>query len=207
MPNIAQAPVSFSGPYTVLTGTSVQYLPFTSAGVTAGYPSGNFFLTAPQSDILAGNQFTVKFSGWFKSHGTSQTLALGLYANPFTSTLGPGNPTGNGTLTSATAVASGTLTAGTYYDFTFAQTMFCEVNASTLNFQTPTIYVAGASITQANNTTPLAVTVVSPSQTSPITGINNSTAWPLCNFYVGITDGVSDTTATLQLTEFYITQG
>jgi hypothetical protein len=203
MANIAQAPVEFSGPYTVLTGTAVQYIQTTAAGVTAGLPSGNFFLTSPQSDLLNGERFVVQFSGWFKSHGTSQTLAIGLYANPFTSS---SNPTGNGTLTSATAVASGTLTAGTYYDFTFSQVMFGESNANTLTFGTPTIYIAGAAVTQAQNSTPLAVTFGNASQTEPITGINNTFDWPLANFYVAVTDGVSDTTATLQLTEFFISQ-
>ena len=203
MPNIAQAPVLFSGPYTVLTGTSVQYIPFTSAGVTAGYPSGNFTLVSPESNFLNGANFTVNFSGWFKSHGTSQTLAVGLYCNPYTSATAP---TGNGTLTSATATASGTLTTATYYDFTFSQKMFGEANANTLTFETPVIYIAGASVSQAANTTPLAVTFASSSQTEPITGVNNTNNWPLANFYVGITDGVSDTTATLQLTEFYISQ-
>src|SRR5580698_7391516 len=115
---VAPAPVQFSGPYTVLTGTSVQYIPTTAAGVTAGLPSGNFALTAPESNLLNGSKFSVVFGGWFKSHGTSQTLAVGLYCNPFTSATAP---TGNGTLTSATATASGTLTAGTYYDFSFTQ--------------------------------------------------------------------------------------
>jgi hypothetical protein len=201
MPNLAQAPVQFSGPYTVLAGTSVQYIPVTSAGVTAGYPSGNLALIAPESNLLNGTRFKVNFGGWYKSHGTSQTLAVGLYCNPYTSATAP---TGNGTLTSATAVASGTLTTATYYDFVFSQEMFGEANANTLTFFTPTIYIAGASVTQAANTTPLAVTFASASQTEPITGVNNTVDWPLANFYVGITDGVSDTTATLQLTEFYI---
>jgi hypothetical protein len=203
MANIAQAPVQFSGPYTVLTGTSVQYIPTTAAGVTAGLPSGNFFLTAPQSDLLNGASFRVRFGGWYKSHGTSQTLALGLYCNPFTSS---NNPTGNGTLTSATAVASGTLTAGTVYNFYFNQEFFGDSTAGTLSFGTPTILIAGAGVTQASSTTPLAVTFASGSQTSPVTGINTTYDWPLANFYVGITDGVSDTAATLQLTEFYMSQ-
>ena len=203
MANIAQAPVAFSGPYTVLTGTSVQYIPTIAAGVTAGLPSGNFFLTTPQSDLLNGARFKVSFGGWYKSHGTSQTLAVGLYCNAFTAST---NPTGNGTLTSATAVASGTLTAGTFYDFVFSQEFFGDANANTLTCFTPSIYIAGASVTQAQNSSPIAVTFASGSQTSPVTGINTTYDWPLANFYVGITDGVSDTTATLQLTEFYVSQ-
>jgi hypothetical protein len=203
MPIIATAPVAFSGPYTVLTGTAVQYLPFTAAGVTAGNPSGNFKLIATESDLLNGVDFSMTFAGWFKSHGSSQTLAVGLYCNPYTSATAP---TGNGTLTSATATASGTLTAATTYDFFFTQKFVGSSNSGTLTFQTPTIYIAGASVSQAANTTPLAVTFVTSSQTEPITGINNSFVWPLADFYVGITDGVSDTTATLQLTEMYLSQ-
>lgn len=203
MPNIAQAFVQFSGPYTVLTGTAVQYIPTTAAGVTAGLPSGNFFLTTPQSDLLNGERFQVNVGGWYKSHGTSQTLAVGLYCNPFIAST---NPTGNGTLTSATATASSALTAGTFYDFVFTQQFFGDANANTLTCFTPTVYIAGAVLSQAQNSTPIAVTFASGSQTSPITGINNTYDWPLANFYVAITDGVSDTTATLQLTEFYISQ-
>jgi hypothetical protein len=203
MANIANAPVLFSGPYTILTGTAVQYLPFTAAGVTAGYPSGNFTLMSHQNDLANGAAFTVNFSGWFKSHGTSQTLALGLYCNPY---LTVAAPTGNGTLTSATAVASGTLTTATYYDFTFSQKMFGEVNANTLTFETPSIYTAGAAVTQAANTTPLTVVFATVNQTEPITGVNNIVNVPLAQFYVGLTAGVSDTTATFQLTEFFISQ-
>ena len=206
MANIANAPVVFSGPYTTLTGTGVQYIPTTAAGVTAGLPSGNFFLTGPQSDLLNGSAFTVNFSGWYKSHGTSQTLAIGLYCNPFIAST---NPTGNGTLTTVTAVASGTLTAGTTYDFSFSQRIFGEANANTLNFFNPVVSAAGGNIitTQTGLATPLAVTFASASQTSPITGINITYNWPLANFYVAITNGVSDTAATLQLTEFFISQG
>jgi hypothetical protein len=204
MANIAQAPVQFSGPYTVLTGTSVQYLPFTSAGVTAGYPSGNFTLITPEANLLNGTRFKVNFSGWYKSHGTSQTLALGLYCNPYTSSTAP---TGNGTLTTGTATASGTLTAGTYYDFSFQQEFFGEANANTLTCFAPTIYIAGVAVSQTANTTPITVTFTTAIQTEPITGINNLVNWPLAQFYVGITDGVSDTTATLQLTEMFISQG
>jgi len=201
MANIAQAPVSFSGPYTILTGTAVQYLPFTAAGVTAGYPSGNFTLISPEANLLNGTRFKVQFGGWFKSHGTSQTLALGLYCNPYTSATAP---TGNGTLTTGTATASGTLTTATYYDFFFEQEMFGEANANTLTFAAPTIFTAGVAVSQTANTTPLAVTFTTANQTEPITGINNLVNWPLAQFYIGLTAGVSDTTATFQLTEMYI---
>lgn len=200
--NIAQAPVQFSG-YTVLTGTSVQFLPTSAAGVTAGLPSGNFFLTAPVSNLLNGARFKVSFGGWYKSHGASQTLGVGLYCNPFTSA---NNPTGNGTLTSATATQSATLTQGTVYNFTFNQDFFGDATSNTLTCFTPSVLIAGAVLSQAQLATPIAVTFASASQTSPVTGINTTFDWPLANFYVGITDGVSDTLATLQLTEFYVSQ-
>lgn len=200
---LATAPVSFSA-YTTLSGTSAQLIPVSSAGVTAGLRSGNFFLTAPESDLLNGGRFKVTFSGWVKAHGASQTVAIGLYINPYTSA---SQPTGNGTLTSVTAVGSATLTQGTVYNFTFAQEFFGDATAGTITFLTPSIFIAGASVSQGANSTPLAVTFNSASQTNPITGINNTANWPLADFYVGITNSVSDTAETLQLTEFYVSQG
>jgi hypothetical protein len=202
MANIAQAPVQFSS-YTTLSGTSVQIIPVNAAGVLAGLASGNFPLISPQSDLLNGERFKVNFGGWVKAHGTSQTFAVGLYCNPYTSSTAP---TGNGTLTSATATASGTLTAGTFYDFVFSQEFFGDANANTLTCLTPSVYIAGATLSQAQLSTPIAVTFASASQTSPITGVNTTYDWPLANFYVGVTNSVSDTTETLQLTEFYISQ-
>lgn len=200
---IADAPVAFSA-YTAIAGTSVQYLQVSSAGVTAGLRAGNFFLTAPQSPLLNGQRFKVNFSGWVKAHGSSQYLGVGLYLNPYTSA---SQPTGNGTLTSATATQSAALTAGTFYDFSFQQEMEGDSNAGTITFYAPTIFIAGVAVSQAANTTPLAVTFASSVQTSPITGINNSVNNPLADFYVAFTNTTSDTVETYQLTEFYVSQG
>jgi hypothetical protein len=200
MANVAQAPITFQGPTTVATGTSTQIIQYNSTGTTNGFTAGNFALISPESNILNGVRFSVKYSGWYKSHGASQAVALGLNLNAYTSATAP---TGNGTAT-CTPVSSGPLLAGTTYNFSFSQDFIGTSQASTVVGSNPVVLFAAAPVTYSAGTTAIACTFAGPSQTEPITGVNNTISWPLAQFYATFADAVSDTTATLALTEFYM---
>jgi hypothetical protein len=193
-----QAPVAFSA-MTSATGTSAQVWQVSAAGVTAGLTAGNFNLVSGPSNNLNGRLFEVVYGGWVKAHGATQTIAFGLQIFPFNTTVA-GGPTASGTAT-YTAVASGTLVAGTFYDFQVRQQFFGEANANTLTCFAPTVYVAGTQVTIV--TLPAAITVAFniASQTEPITGINATTDYPLANFSPTFLNSVSDTVETMQLTQ------
>lgn len=189
--------------YSLMTsgsGTSAQLWQVSSTGTTAGVTAGNLNLVAGPSNNLNGRRFVISYGGWVKSHGASQTLAFGLQIFPYNTSV-VGGPTVAGTAT-YTPVASGGLIAGTFYDFIVQQTFFGEANANTLTCEAPTVYVAGVQVAIA--TVPAAITVAfnTASQTEPITGVNNTTDYPLANFTPTFANTVSDTTETLQLTTF-----
>lgn len=198
---LAQAPIAFSS-YTSVAGTSQQIVPVNAAGVTAGVPSGNLFLDSPESDLLNGVKFTVRASGWVKAHGTSQTIAPEFQVFPWNTSVAGGR-TASGTAT-YTAVASGLLTAGDYYNFSIQQSFFGDINAETLTCFAPTVYVAGSPVTIVTVTAPVTVAFNTAEQTEPITGVNNVIDYPLASFAFAFANSVSDTTETLALTEFVL---
>lgn len=195
------APVAFSA-YTSIAGTAAQTLQVSSAGVSAGLTAGNFYLDSTDSDKLNGRRFVVTCAGWVKAHGASQTIAPGLQIYPWNTSVA-GARTASGTAT-FTPVASGGLIAGTFYDFVITQQFFGEANANTLTCFAPTVYVAGVPVTIVTTASPVTVAFASASQTEPITGVNNTTDYPLASFTFTSANTVSDTTQTMQLTYFGI---
>lgn len=193
------APVLFSLT-TSATGTSAQSFQVSSAGVSAGLTAGNFYLDSPSSNLLNGRRFVVTAAGWVKAHGASNTFAPGLQIYPWNTTVA-GARTAAGTAT-FTPVASGQLIAGTFYDFVVTQQFFGEANANTLTCFAPVVYVGGTVVTIASTAAAQTVAFASSSQTEPITGINNTTDYPLASFTCTFANTVSDTTATAQLTYF-----
>lgn len=188
--------------YTAASGTSAQLFQVNAAGVSAGTAAGNFYLTSGPSNILNGRKFTVTSVGWIKAHGATQTVAPGLQIFPWNTSVA-GGPAASGTVT-FTPVASASLTAGTFYDFIIQQTFFGDANANTLTCEAPVVYVAGSAVTISSTATPITVSFQSASQTEPITGINSTTDYPLGYFGVSLTNSVSDTTQTAQLTSFTV---
>ena len=185
---------------TSVAGTSAQLFQVSSTGTSAGVAAGNFYLTAGPSNILNGRRFNISAGGWVKAHGATQTFAPGLQIFPWNTSVS-GGPAASGT-TTFTPVASGTLTAGTYYDFFITQDFFGDANANTLTCFAPTVYVAGSPVTIVTTASAITVSFQSSSQTEPITGINNTTDYPLGYFGVSFANSVSDTTETAQLTTF-----
>lgn len=189
--------------YSLMTsgsGTSAQLWQVSSTGTTAGVAAGNLNLVAGPSNVLNGRRFQVSYGGWVKAHGATQEIAFGLQIFPWNTSVS-GGPTASGTNT-FTGVNSGVLTAGTYYDFIVTQQFFGEANANTLTCFAPVVYVGGTVVTIASVASAVTVAFASASQTEPITGINNTTDYPLANFTPTFANTVSDTTETLQLTTF-----
>lgn len=203
---IQQAPAAFAG-LTVAAGTAAQVLQVNAAGVLAGLASGNFYLKGPASNELNQNPFRVIVSGTILAHGATQTVAVGLQWAAISAAGVVGS-----LADTFTAVASGTLVAGTYYDFMIEQEFYGSALSSTLN-------VAGV----ASNTTvsvggvPTAISTGIPaslaltnaaiaSQTEPITGVNNTVNQPAFAFAVTVKNSVSDTTETVTLNQFAIVQ-
>jgi hypothetical protein len=199
----AQAPVAFSLT-TSATGTSAQAFQVSSAGTSAGLTAGNLYLDSASSNLMNGRRFVVTAAGWVKAHGGTQTIAPGLQIYPWNTTVA-GARTASGTAT-FTPVASGTLVAGTFYDFVVTQQFFGEANANTLTCFAPVVYVAGSVVSIVTTASAQTVAFASASQTEPITGINNTVDYPLASFTCTFTNSVSDTVETLQLTQFSIEQ-
>src|ERR1700689_2511597 len=193
-----QAPVLYSA-MTSASGTSAQLWQGSSTGTTAGVTAGNFNLIAGPSNNLNGRRFSVTYGGWVKAHGATQEIAFGLQIFPWNTSVA-GGPTVSGTNT-FTAVNSGVLTAGKFYDFIVSQDFFGEANANTLTCFAPSVYVGGTQVTIASVAAAITVAFNTASQTEPITGINNTTDYPLAYFVPTFANTVSDTTETLQLTQ------
>lgn len=197
-----QAPVAFSL-MTSGTGTAAQLWQVSANGVTQGLTAGNFNLVSGPSNNLNGRRFNVTAAGWVKAHGASNTFAPGLQIFPWNTTVA-GGPTASGTAT-FTPVASGQLIAGTVYNFIISQDFFGDVTANTLTCFAPAVYVGGTQVTIAATAAAITVAFNVASQTEPITGVNNTTDFPLANFTPTFANTVSDTTATAQLTQFGLT--
>jgi|ERR1700689_102496 hypothetical protein len=193
-----QAPVLYSL-QTSVSGTGTNLFQVSSVGTTAGLAAGNFNLIAGPSNNLNGRRFTVLYGGWVKAHGATQEIAFGLQIFPWNTSVA-GGPTASGTNT-FTAVNSGVLTAGTYYDFIVMQDFFGEANANTLTCFAPSVYVGGTQVTIASTAAAVTVAFNTASVTEPITGENNTTDYPLAYFVPTYANTVSDTTETLQLTQ------
>jgi hypothetical protein len=198
MPILSQAAVGFSG-MTSASGTSEQIWQMSSAGVTAGLASGNFYMDSPPANIINGVPFAVTVAGWVKAHGTSQTIKFGLMWQAWNGSSRSGSPAD-----AFTTVASGTLTAGTVYDFYVQQKFLGDANAQVLSpLGLPTVVVGGTAVTISAVTSPLTTfNFATASQTEPITGINASYNYPAVSFVPSFLNSVSDTTETLQLTTF-----
>jgi len=196
---VAQAPVAYSL-MTSASGTSAQVIQVSSTGTSAGLTAGAFTLVSPSSNLLNGRLFNVTVTGWIKAHGATQTVAPGLQILPWNTTVA-GGPTASGTAT-FTPVASGTLTAGTFYNFNISQDFFGDASTNTLTCKAPTVYAAGSSISIVSTASAQTVAFASASQTEPINGVNNTTDYPLASFAVSFTNSVSDTVETIQLTQF-----
>jgi hypothetical protein len=194
-----QAKVLFSA-MTAASGTAQQLWQVSANGVTQGETAGNFYLNAEPSNNLNGRKFNITYAGWVKAHGATQTVAFGMQLFPWNTSVSGGIAlTGSNTFT---AVASGTLVAGTFYDFVVSQDFYGEGNANTLTCFAPTVYVAGSPVTIVTTASAITVAFATASQTEPITGINNTTDYPLCSFCPTFLNSVSDTTETMQLTQF-----
>jgi hypothetical protein len=187
---------------TAVSGTSAQLFQVNSTGTSAGVAAGNFYMTSGPSNILNGRKFTVTAAGWVKAHGATQTFAPGLQIFPWNTSVA-GGPAVSGTAT-FTPVASGTLVAGTYYDFVIQQSFFGDANADTLTCFAPFVYVAGTQVTIVTLPAAITVSFQSALQTLPVSGINNITDYPLGYFGVSFANSVSDTTETAQLTTFSV---
>lgn len=196
------APVLYSA-MTSGSGTSAQVWQVSSTGTSAGVTAGNLYLDSQDSDKYNGRKFTVTAGGWFKAHGATQTVAVGLQIFPWNTTVSAGR-TASGTAT-FTPVASGSLTAGTFYDFLISQDFFGEANANTLTCLAPTVYFGGSPVSISSVASAQTVAFASASQTEPITGVNTTYDYPLASFCVTFTNSVSDTTMTAQLTQLSIT--
>jgi hypothetical protein len=197
---VNQAPVAFSA-MTSGSGTSAQVWQVSSTGTSAGVTAGNLYLDSASSNLLNGRRFQVSVGGWVKAHGATQTFAPGLQIFPWNTTVAGGR-TASGTAT-YTSQASGTLTAGTFYDFVIMQEFFGEANANTLICLPASVYVnSGTAIASTTAASPITVSFASASQTEPITGINATTDYPLASFAVTFANSVSDTVETMQLTSF-----
>lgn len=196
---VAAAPVAFSNT-TAATGTATQLFQVSANGVTQGLTAGNFYLDSPPSNTLNGAQFTITAVGVVKAHGATQKIGIGFQAFPWNTTVSGGR-TATGTET-FTLVPSGTLTAGTFYNFMVKQSFFGDVSTNLLTCQAPTVYFAGSVVTISTTASAITVAYASESQTEPITGINNSTNYPLVSFGVEFYNTVSDTTETMFLTDF-----
>ncbi len=196
------APVLYSA-MTSASGTSAQVWQVSSTGTSAGVAAGNFYLDSASSNLLNGRKFTVTIGGWFKAHGATQTVAVGIQIFPWNTTVSGGR-TASGTAT-FTPVASGSLTAGTFYDFLMVQDFFGEANANTLTCLAPTVYFGGSSVSIVSVASAQTVAFASASQTEPINGINTTYDYPLASFVPTFTNSVSDTVMTAQLTQASIT--
>jgi hypothetical protein len=197
-----QAPVLFSA-MTSASGTSAQLWQVSANGVTQGLTAGNFNLVSGPSNNLNGRRFNITYGGWVKAHGATQEIAFGLQIFPYNTSVS-GGPTVSGTNT-FTAVNSGVLAAGTFYDYIVSQDFFGEANANTLTCFAPSVYVGGSQVVIASVASAITVAFNVASQTEPITGENNTTDYPLANFTPTFANTVSDTTETLQLTTFSLT--
>jgi hypothetical protein len=196
---VNQAPVAFSA-MTSGGGSAAQLWQVSTTGTSAGVAAGNFYLDSSPSNLLNGRRFLVSVGGWVKAHGATQTFAPGLQIFPWNTTVAGGR-TASGTAT-FTPVASGQLTSGTFYDFYVKQEFFGEANANTLTCFAPTVYVAGSPVTIVTTASPVTVAFASASQTEPITGINQTTDYPLASFVPTFANTTPDTVETMQLTSF-----
>ena len=198
------APVAFSN-MTSASGTSEQLWQVSATGVTQGLTAGNFYLDSPASNLLNGRKFSVTIGGWVKAHGATQTIKFGVQIVPWNTTVS-GARTATGTDT-WTTVASGTLIAGTTYDFLMTQDFFGEANADTLTCLAPTVYVGGSVVTIVTTASAQTVAFASASQVEPGNGLNEVTSqnYPLCSFVPTFLNSVSDTTQTLALTQASVT--
>lgn len=202
---VAQAPVAFSLMTSAAANAdATQIWQVSSAGVTAGLIAGNLYLDSPSSNLMNGRLFEVVMGGWVKAHGATQLFAPGIQIFPWNTSVA-GAKTASGTAT-YTPVDSGTLTAGTFYDFQVSQKFFGEAKTNTLTCLAPVVYVAGSAVSISSVASPVTVSISTASQTEPGTGLSEvgDQNYPLASFAATFSNHVSDATETMQLTQFCI---
>ena len=204
---VAKAYEVFSA-YTTLTGTSEQIIPVNATGVAAGQTAGSLYLDGPSASKINGKRFKVNLGGWIKAHGTSQTVKLGLMWQAWLGSARTGSPADT-----FTTVASGTFTAGTFYDFVVEQEFFGDVNLAAIVAYLPSVTITGAAVTTTVVTAALACTNMDNAlfnQPSPSTGYITPAVgydYPAISFCASVLNSVSDTVETCAITEFTMSMG
>jgi hypothetical protein len=178
--------------FTTATGTSAQaVVPSSGVGVPILALGGAF---------LNGRPFQIHLGGYVKSHGTSQTMQVGIQAQAYSSSTFSGTSLGLTT-------ASGSMTAGSYYPFRFVFDGICDVNSQvftgaywgydgvTPTLKTPTI--TPNLITSINWGT---FSIASGNVANPLA---SASAYAL-QFAPQITNGVSDTSTIYTITDFHV---
>ena len=199
---VAQAYTVYSS-FTTLVAVTEQIIPVNAAGVLAGQTAGNLYMDGPSANQMNGKRFKVNLGGWVKAHGTSQTVKIGLLWQAWLGSVRTGSPADT-----FTTVASGTLTAGTFYDFVVEQEFFGEMNADTITAVLPSVMIAGAAVTITSVTAALACTNLNTAlfnQPSPSTGYITPAVgydYPAISFCASVLNSVADTVQTGAITEF-----
>jgi hypothetical protein len=177
-------PISF----TQATGTSAQVIKNGSSALV---------LTVG-GQILNGRPFKIVAQGYYKSHGTSQTMALGIQGAAYSTSAFSGTQLG-------TSTASGTMTAGTVYPW------YVELDA----FADNTSGIMSGVFSAADGVTPTktAAAVVANLLTGITFGTNNvgtnvtnplaAAQTPALQFALTFTAGVSDTAGIVSVSSFY----
>jgi hypothetical protein len=150
--------------------------------------------------FLNGKPFVITAQGFYKSHGASQTMAIGFQGAAYSTSAFSGTQLGTGT-------ASGTMTAGTVYPW-FLQAEVAADNTSgiltgfytVLDGVTPTLK---APTILANLLTGITFGTnnVGTNVTNPLAAAQT----PALQFALTFTAGVSDTAGIVSVTSFYAT--
>jgi hypothetical protein len=189
--------------FTTAAGLAEQIIQVDAAGVLAGQTAGNLYLNGPSANQMQGKRFKVNLGGWIKAHGTSQTVKLGLLWQAWSGLALTGSPADT-----FTTAASGTLTAGTYYDFCVEQEFFGDVNAGTIVAVLPSVMICGAAVSISTVTAALTCPNLNTAlfaNSTPSSGyitppLGNNT--PAISFCASVLNSVSDTSETCAITEF-----
>jgi hypothetical protein len=178
--------------YTSLAGSSEQVIPG--------------FITSPQADQIVSNTFKVTASGTIVAHGATQTVKVALLWAAISASGVIGVP-----VDTFTPVASGTLIAGTSYDFVIEQEFYAgsAAQGTIVPLGLPTVFVGGVAV---NVTTGLPSPLACPNISSFVQAATNNgivvteNNLPPIAFALSIANSVSDTAETVQINQFYLSQ-
>jgi hypothetical protein len=149
--------------------------------------------------IYNGKPFYLTAQGWVKAHGTSQTIAVGFQGAAYSTSAFSGTQLGTGT-------ASGTLTAGTVYPWLLNATLFADNTSGIMSgFYTVTDGVTAT--TKANTVLASTLTSITFGTNNVGTNVTNPLAGaqtPALQFALTFTNSVSDTTETVSVSSFYV---